>query len=577
LKNSHQVSKDINMKKLFLLFLIPFLWVSCPSEDSPKEIKVTLNHDSLSLTVGETEKLEATVTNSDNKVVIWSSSAPAIARVLSTGTVTAVAEGTAIITAASQADETKTAQCTVTVTDYSQGEISVTQNKTSLSLAVSITERLTATVTNADDKAVTWSSSDKSKATVSTNGTVTAVAEGPVIITATSKADETKAAQCTVTVTPYPESELGPIDGLSGLSAAEYFEQKSIYIGWNLGNAFDADSGSGYGSWTAKINKDFLPKIKAAGFSMVRIPVTWDIPSHSIGAAPDYRLNQGMLNELTQVVDWAYDAGLVVIINIHHDDKTWLSLKNLRNAADYAEITAKFVKVWEQIAENFKDYGDWLIFEPINEMHADNNWGWYGGNTTQETADSKNINDLNQMFTDTIRAAGGRNTQRFLVVQPLCAKPHQAMSANFKLPTDTAAGKQIVSMHFYEPDGFCLSGSSINWTNKDDLAAKFQSYADKFTKNGIPIILGECGATFQNRSDPGQKATAHTNRRTYMEWMCGQAKANGIVPIYWDNGTIWGSSVGENFGLFDRRRSGGTLSVIPEMQEIIDVMINAVK
>lgn len=480
------------MKKLFLLLLIPFLWFSCSSGDSSSGIEVSLDKTSLSLIIGKTAKLTATVTPADAK-----------------------------------------------------------------------------------NREITWSTSDEGVAAV-TEGTVTAVAEGTATITVTSKANKTKTAQCAVTVT-----NIGAKDGLSGKTAAEYFKEMNVFIGWNLGNAFDADSG--YGTWTKKIDSSFLFKVKEAGFNMIRIPVTWNTTSRPIGPAPDYTLNSTTLNELITVVDWAYEAGLVTIINIHHDGKQngtdvngggWLSLLRLKqNQVDRNAITAKFVKVWEQIAEEFKDYGDWLIFEPFNELH-NGGWGW----GTIDNVEYEIISDLNQKFTNTVRAAGGNNTERFLVVQPLCAKLHQALVGTFELPTDTATGKQIVSMHYYDPENFALNGNTYNWgteTEKNKLSGDFRNYADKFTKNNIPLILGECGATYQNRSNP-EKLIADANRLIYLSYMCSKAKENGIIPVYWDNGTIWANSVGENFGLWDRRPSG-SLNVIPEMKVFIDTMIDAVQ
>jgi aryl-phospho-beta-D-glucosidase BglC (GH1 family) len=512
---------------------------------------------------------------------------------VSNGTVTGVAMGTATITVtANGAAEGQTVKSDCEVTVIHQYITGVSLNRDTLKIGLGKTRTLTAAVSpaNATNKAVTWSSSDDSVATVN-NGTVTAVAIGEATITVTTvdktaaEGGETKTAQCAVTVSETLSTDIGNKDELSGLTAAQYFDEKEVYIGWNLGNAFDA--GSGYGSWTRRITADFLPKIKDAGFNMVRIPVTWQVSSRPIGGAPNYTLNTTTLNDVAQVVDWAYDAGLVTIINIHHDDNGWLSMANLRNDTNRPAIYAQFTKVWEQLAEKFKDYGDWLIFEPFNEIAikggGEGNWGWYGNNNNSPEAikDSGIINELNQKFTDTVRASTSqKNKERFLVVQPISAKPHQAMDSKFVLPTDTATGKQIVSMHFYEPESFCLSGG-LTWSNKTDIQTKFASYATKFKNNGIPVILGEAGATYAKRSTAAERATAHANRLSYMEWMSSQAKANGIVPIYWDNGTIWASTTGENFGLWDRR-NGGNLEVIKDadgldMQDVIDAMINAVQ
>jgi endoglucanase len=467
------------MKKLFLLFLIPLLWVSCPSSDSAG-VKISLDKDTLELRVGKTKKL-------------------------------------------------------------------------------------TATVTDATNKAVTWTTSDPDIATV-TGGTVTGIAAGTVTITVASKEDTGKTAKCAVKVNPpLAKGDIGAKDGLSGNTIAEYFDEHNIYIGWNLGNGFDAPNG--YGTWSRKITKEFLKTVSEAGFTIIRIPITWN---SYIGAAPGYTINADMFNEVAQVVDWAYDAGLVTIINLHHEG--WLSLRSssdLMNDSKRDAVYAKFEKVWEQIATKFKDYGDWLIFEPFNELH-NGDWG-----NSIIPAEAAIINVLNQKFTDTVRKSGGKNAQRFLVVQPVCAKPNQAMDDGFILPTDTAKDKQIVSMHYYLPEAFALNGNTITWgtaNDKSSMSGNFERYADKFSKKGIPIIFGECGATYQNRPDPTENATATANRLAYMEFMCGEAKKNGIIPIYWDNGTIMASSIGENFGLWDRR-SEGDLEVFPGMQAVIDAMM----
>jgi len=460
--------------------------------------------------------------------------------------------------------------------------LTVSLDKTSLTLTVGKSEKLTATVSPADtpNKAITWSTSDEKIATVS-GGTVTAIDAGTATIKVTSKADATKTAQCVVTVNPRPVTDIGAKDGLSGKTAAAYFAEKNVYIGWNLGNAFDA--GPGEGSWTKPVIKELFTEIKKAGFSSIRIPITWNGTNRPIGLAPDYQLDQTELNRVAEVVDWAYDTGLVTIINIHHDGNTygWLSITSARQSAENrTRITAQFKKVWEQIAEKFKNYGDWLIFEPFNEIH-NGGWGW--GDI--QNVEFEIINDLNKVFTETVRAAGGKNTERFLVVQPYCAKPHQALADTFIIPTDSATGKQIVSIHYYDPEVFALNGTSYEWGTEMDKAnliggagriPGFVEFKDKYTSKGIPVIIGECGATYQAARTGAEAVTANANRLAYLDYMCRQAKAHGMIPIIWDNGNITGQTQrpnGEAFGLFDRN----TGEPFEEMVEVIDAMINAVQ
>ncbi len=161
---------------------------------------VSLNKSSMTLLIGGTEQLVATVTpsNATNKNVVWSSSNASVATVDSNGNVSAIKVGTAIITATTE-DGGKKATCSVTVNPIAVTD--VTLNQTSITMTVGDTQTLTATVTpsNATDKSVTWSSSNTSIATVSSSGVVTAKAAGSATITVTTN-DGGKKATCSVTV-----------------------------------------------------------------------------------------------------------------------------------------------------------------------------------------------------------------------------------------------------------------------------------------------------------------------------------------------------------------------------------------
>lgn len=166
--------------------------------------KVTLSESELVLTLGETESadLTATVTPADAvyDTLTWASSKDTVATVAN-GKVTAVAAGTADITATA-GGITGTCKVTVKEPDTVLAE-SVTLNKSELGLTVGGNEKLTATVLpkNTTDKTVVWTSSKDSVATVSSDGTVTAVSVGDAVITATCGA---KSDECTVTVTAAP-------------------------------------------------------------------------------------------------------------------------------------------------------------------------------------------------------------------------------------------------------------------------------------------------------------------------------------------------------------------------------------
>ncbi len=165
---------------------------------------VSLNKTSLSLTVGESQSLSATVSpsNASDKSVSWKSSDTSVATVDGSGNVKAVKAGTATITVTTK-DGSKTATCKVTVSKpvSTIAVTGVSLNKTSLSLTVGESQSLSATVSpsNASDKSVSWKSSNTSVATVDGSGNVKAVKAGTAKVTVTTK-DGSKTATCNVTV-----------------------------------------------------------------------------------------------------------------------------------------------------------------------------------------------------------------------------------------------------------------------------------------------------------------------------------------------------------------------------------------
>ena len=381
-----------------------------------------------------------------------------------------------------------------------------------------------------------------------------------------------------VPTTPDKENDI-PVQPVSGKTAFEYFKDEKIYAGYNIGNSLDAHS-NGEASETSwgnpRINQELMNGIKAAGFDIVRIPVTW---IGHFGAAPDYRLNERYLRRVAQVVTMANSAGLKAIINLHHDGAggvadAWLSINTARRSKEgYQQVTFQFVRTWQQIALYFKNYGDWLMFESFNEIH-DGNWG----NSSYDILlpQFKIINEWNQYFTDVVRKTGGNNTSRFLIIPGYVTNVRHTLGANFKLPEDSSQGRQVVTFHYYDPYQFGIQGSQSRWgsdSDKQKTDSDFAPFKPKFVDNGIPVIIGECGAVLQlYPSDQAKEETARQSRREYLPHIYGTAKKYGLVPFYWDNGGTTGS--GEKFGLFNRRE--GTPNS-PESELLINAMINAVK
>jgi endoglucanase len=366
---------------------------------------------------------------------------------------------------------------------------------------------------------------------------------------------------------------------VSGKTAFEYLRDERIFSGWNLGNTLDSHnlgtaSETGWGN--PRVNQELMNGVKAAGFDIVRIPVTW---MGFIGREPDYRVAASRLQRVAEVVEMAHNAGLKAIINLHHDGSTqsggrdlgWLSInKASRDQEAYNQITSQFVRLWQQIAAYFQNYGDWLIFEGFNELH-DGNW-----QTCSDFRQLITLNAWNQLFVDNVRASGGNNGNRFLMIAAFCSDYRQLASGSFILPEDTAENRLIVTFHYYDPSQFTIEGSRSSWgtpRERQKVPSDFAPVKELYIDNNIPVIIGECGAGIQlYPSDPEKEEQARQSRREYLSHVFRTAKQYGFVPIYWDNGAVRGT--GEKYGLFDRR-TGAPNS--PESAALIALMINAVR
>lgn len=349
---------------------------------------------------------------------------------------------------------------------------------------------------------------------------------------------------------------------------------KKLGMGWNLGNHLEANN-NGVVNETCWGNvlatQVTFDKIKSYGFSSVRIPVSW---MDAIGEAPDYILRQDRLDRVAEVVGYAHNAGLNVILNMHHDDQKWLDVKVAANdATQDAAITAKFKAVWKQVAEKFSSEGDYLILEPFNEIN-DGDWG-YGDNTKDGGKQYAKMNAWTQGFVDVVRAAGGENENRYLAIPGYCANPQFTMDHSV-LPTDKVKGRLIVSMHCYDPYDYCLQDKFSEWGHtgatgkvvagqgEKEFVALYKKIKEKYIDQNIPVVMDETGCV--NRSTA--RATAF--QRYYLEFTYRVAKVYGIAPFLWENG-VKGTGA-EASGFFDH----GTGEHINDSKSAIDGMRKAI-
>lgn len=342
-------------------------------------------------------------------------------------------------------------------------------------------------------------------------------------------------------------------------------------LGWNLGNQLEA-SINGVPSETAWGNPEITPglfeAIKQQGFSTVRIPVSY---LSKIGEAPGYEIEPQWLDRVQQVTDYALDSGLFVIINVHGDgyytvDGAWLHCAE--NDAAQAGIREKFRALWQQVAERFKDYGEHLIFESMNEIF-DNTYD------TPNAAYYQNLNEYNKIFTETVRQTGGENTHRWLLIPGWNTNiEYTAGDYGFEIPDDE---RLMVSVHYYDPYNFTLDDNPYtattewgilaaqnfdSWGGEDYVDSMMEKLHDTFIIRGIPVVIGEFGA--ENKQHLSENFPYFRIRWT--EYVIRSAMRRGIVPVYWDNG--YNGDFG--FGIIDR----ATYEIT--QPELLGAMIDAI-
>ncbi|MDE6678429.1 MAG: cellulase family glycosylhydrolase [Ruminococcus sp.] len=306
---------------------------------------------------------------------------------------------------------------------------------------------------------------------------------------------------------------------------------ENIKVGWNLGNTFDCyDSNhvkvSNETSWgNVKTTEEIIKGVKNAGFNAIRIPITWD--EHMDGSI----IQSEWLDRIQEVVDYAYNNDMFVIINMHHDDYIWFN----PTESEYSQDSKKLCTIWEQVAERFKDYDDRLLFEGMNEPRTiDSEKEWTGG-TAEERAV---INKYEQDFVNTVRASGGNNSERTLIITSYSASAETVAIDDVIIPDDKNI---ILSVHYYAPWKFSEGiDSTFTDDGKTELDNKFAELKEKFVDKGTPVIIGEFGCV---------NATDNSVRAEYYNYYISSAKSNGIKCFVWDNGKASGES---SFGLFNR-------------------------
>lgn len=324
--------------------------------------------------------------------------------------------------------------------------------------------------------------------------------------------------------------------------------------GWNLGNTMEAgDSKNNYTnkgglkaetSWQdTPTTQEIINYVRSLGFRSIRIPCAW-IMGH-ISDASTYTIDPVWMNRVKEIVDYSLKAGLYVVINQHWDGG-WLE-NNIAATDPNLIAKNKYIlrRIWEQIAETFKDYDERLVFAGLNEPNAD------------DQAATNKLRDYEEVFIDVVRNSGGNNLKRVLIIQGPGTDPGKTCSYMKTLPSDPTADRLMIEVHYYNPwqwwgmekdeswgNAFYywgavnhVSGSTHNSTSGEeaDMEKILQNLKTQFVDKGIPVYIGEFGANWRSITGAGESQEKHNSSiqyhyKTFME-KCFQ---KGMVPVVWD-------------------------------------------
>ena len=345
--------------------------------------------------------------------------------------------------------------------------------------------------------------------------------------------------------------------------SAQGFEHSATEVitdmapGWNLGNTFEAtgdnalwNNNIGLGGETywqdTKTTPEVIRFVKSLGFKSIRIPCAW--AAGHITNASTCEIDGEWMARVKEVVDYCINEGLYVIINDHWDGG-WLENHIAdSDAATIAKNKERLAAIWTQIANAFIDYDEHLLFAGLNEPNAENK------------AATDNLIQYNQTFVDAVRATGGNNAKRILVVQGPSTDIEK--TCNYmadKMPTDIVEGRLAIEVHYYNPwqfwgmendeswgnvfyywgEGNHHEGSThnANWGEEEDMQKQLVKMSTLFVDKGYPVVIGEFGANWRDlsllpaESQEKHNASIRAHYR-YLHWLCKEL--GGIVPMTWD-------------------------------------------
>jgi aryl-phospho-beta-D-glucosidase BglC (GH1 family) len=340
----------------------------------------------------------------------------------------------------------------------------------------------------------------------------------------------------------YPSYNISPQSpDETGMSSDAVELATKIKLGWNIGNTLEAMGGEN--AWgNPNITREYIETVKSLGFNAIRLPCSWDQYSDQKTA----KIRQDWMDRVKEVVGFCVDNDMYVLLNIHWDGG-WLENNCKQEKRD--SVGAKQKAYWEQIATAMRDFDEHLMFASANEPEV------------HDAIGMEVLHLYHQIFVNTVRATGGKNSYRVLVIQGPSTnieKSYDLMS----MPTDAVENRLMAEVHYYNPSQFCFLNEDVSWGKmayywgkdyhstiepdrnatygeEDEVDKSFGLAKTKFIDNGIPVIMGEYGAYRRdNTQHVPQELELHNNSVDHwIKYVTKQAITNGLIPFWWDTGS----------------------------------------
>ncbi len=326
-------------------------------------------------------------------------------------------------------------------------------------------------------------------------------------------------------------------------------------LGINLGNTMEAYCANAANTtqletyWGQPVTTQaMITGMKRAGFHSIRIPVSW---SSMMSKDGKYTIDPRLLERVKTIIQYAFQEDMYVIINIHWDGQWWGQFGD-KDSSVRDQAWARYEAFWTQISAYYKDFSDHLIFESANEELGERlNDDWNMGSTQTGVLTTnecyQTTNQINQKFVDIVRASGGNNDNRFLLIAGFDTNISKTCDSRYVMPTDTTPGHLLVSVHYYSPAVYCLVdkvdnswGYSATWGTDADKAAmkeELQTMKRTFVDRGYPVVIGEYGVSDTRMDD--NTFVRKEGRDLFFQTLCDYTLNNGMCPVLWDTGGVY--------------------------------------